>query len=104
MKRAFSFVELVISIIILTFIFSSISLFYTQMNKNNATLKFFERLYALEARLLMRSSGKEIFVINDMLKPLRLKETIAKDEIFELKKIEPFDKTYTQYFYNEKSF
>ena len=54
--------------------------------------------------LLMRSSGKEIFVINDMLKPLRLKETIVKDEMFELKKIEPFDKTYMQYFYNEKSF
>ena len=52
----------------------------------------------------MHSSGKEIFVINDMLKPLRLKETIVKDEMFELKKIEPFDKTYTQYFYNEKSF
>ncbi|EKR5468574.1 hypothetical protein P8K87_001403, partial [Campylobacter upsaliensis] len=89
MKRAFSFVELVISIIILAFIFSSISLFYTQIDKNNVTLKFFERLYALEAGLLMRSSGKEIFVVNDVLKPLRLKETIAKDEIFELKKIEP---------------
>lgn len=90
MKRAFSFVELVISIIILAFIFSSISLFYTQIDKNNATLKFFERLYALEARLLMRSSGKEIFVVNDVLKPLRLKETIAKDEIFELKKNRAF--------------
>ncbi|MBS4236104.1 type II secretion system protein [Campylobacter vulpis] len=104
MKRAFSFVELVISIIILAFIFSSISLFYTQVDKNNATLKFFERLYALEARLLMHSNDREIFVANDMLKPLRLKETIVKDEIFELKKIEPFDKAYRQYFYNEKSF
>lgn len=104
MKKAFSFVELVISIIILAFIFSSISLFYTQVDKNNATLKFFERLYILEARLLMHSNDREIFVANDMLKPLRLKETIVKDEIFELKKIEPFDKTYKQYFYNEKSF
>ncbi|MBS4241483.1 type II secretion system protein [Campylobacter vulpis] len=104
MKRAFSFVELVISIIILAFIFSSISLFYTQVDKNNTTLKFFERLYALEARLLMHSNDREIFVANDMLKPLRLKETIVKDEIFELKKIEPFDKAYRQYFYNEKSF
>ncbi|EMX7414482.1 hypothetical protein AAHL12_001461 [Campylobacter upsaliensis] len=104
MKRAFSFVELVICIIILAFIFRSISLFYTQMNKNNATLKLFERLYTLEARLLMRSSGKEIFVVNDALKPLRLKETIVKDEIFELKKIEPFEQGYKQYFDNEKSF
>lgn len=104
MKRAFSFVELVVSIIILALIFSSISLFYRQIDKNNTNLKFFERLYALEARLLTHSNDREIFLTNDTLKSLRLKETVVKDAIFELKKIEPFDQDYKQYFDNEKSF
>ncbi|ARE80064.1 type II secretion system protein [Campylobacter helveticus] len=104
MKRAFSLIELVASIIILALLFSSISLFYKQIDKNNAPLRLFERLYVLEARLLKTSNGREIFISNDVLKPLSVKETSVKDEIFELKKIEPFDGAYKQYFYDEKSF
>ncbi|MBK1971639.1 hypothetical protein JG677_06790 [Campylobacter sp. TTU-622] len=98
MKKAFSFIELIFCIIILSFIFISLHLVYIQIYKNYEFLSFFQRLYNLEEKLYDNPKVKNILINTSNLGSLNLLEEYESDGLFELKKINIKDKNYTSYF------
>lgn len=102
MKAAFSLLELVFAIVILSFVFSSASVFYRQIYKNYETLELFERLYGLEKRLFYHSGARGIVLQTDELKDVRLDEKSMSDGLFEFKKLDASGQGYEGYFYDEK--
>lgn len=98
MKKAFSFIELIFCIVILSFVFSTLHLIYMQIYKNYNFLGFFQRLYDLEESLYNNPKFKDIVINTSNLGSLELLEEYVSDDLFELKKLKIKDKNYTSYF------
>ncbi|ARJ57254.1 type II secretion system protein [Campylobacter cuniculorum] len=98
MKKAFSLIEIIISVVILAVIFSSFSLYYEQIYKNYEPLKLLENLYILEEKLNQNSNFKIYELKISGLNSLNIGEEIAKDEAFELKSLKILDQNYSVYF------
>lgn len=96
--KAFSLIEVVLSMIILSFILLSLSLFYKQLYKNYENLTFFSKLYELEEKLYEKPQRKNILLHFDNLKASVFEEEYVKDGFFELGKIRILDKNYSSYF------
>lgn len=104
MKRSFSLLELIFAIVILSFVFSTSSIFYRQIYKNYEPLSLFERLYKLEEKLLQATNTREIILKIDNLNKISLNEKSISDGLFEFKTISPKEQEYRKYFYDEKDF
>lgn len=98
MKKAFSFVELVVSLVILGIVFIGSSRFYLYLYQNYDSLKLFERLYALENELYKNPKTRALKLHNQTLQSLHFTEEFVKDAFFEFKQLKAPDKSYTRYF------
>ncbi len=98
MKKAFSLVEVILSMVILAGLFSSFSLYYKQIYKNYEPLNLLQKLYSLEEKLYQnpRSRAQELKILG--LKALTVGEERAGDGFFELKKLKILDQNYSVYF------
>lgn len=98
MKKAFSLIELVFSMVILAVIFWGFSLYYKQSYKNYEPLKLLQRLYLLEEKLYENPKLKVFELKSSGLNSLYIGEESVNDEIFELKNLRIIDQNYSIYF------
>lgn len=104
MKRTFFLIELVLAVLVLSFIFSTVAVFYRQIYSNYESLELFERLYRLEDEFFQTARLREIILQTDALKNLNLNEKILNDGLFELRGLEAVGQDYKALFYDEKNF
>lgn len=98
MKKAFSLVELVVSMVILAIVFVGISAFYEQSLKNYR-LNFFERLYKLENSLDTNAKSQRIQIdVKPLNQALILEEKFVKDGELELKSLGIKEQNLSVYF------
>ncbi len=98
MKKAFSLVEIIFSIVILAVVFSSFALYYKQIYKNYEPLKLLEKLYALENKLYENPKFKNYELRISGLNSLKVGEEIASSDFFELRNLRILDQNYSVYF------
>jgi len=98
MKKAFSLLELITSIIILGIILSGFSLFYQQIIQNSQTLNLFEKLYFLEKNFYKNAHSKIIRLSINPINSYFLQEKYLLQEPFEFKTLQTLDQNYSIYF------
>lgn len=101
MKNAFSLIELIVSIIILAFIFTSISKSFDFIYKNYENSNIFEKLYFLQDKLYTNPSLRNITINTSIFNGINLQEAYVKDDLFEFKTLCFSDQNYTLLFHND---
>ena len=98
MKKAFTMIELVLCIVILSVVFTGLFNYYNHIYKNYDELKLFERLYTLETKLYQSPNYKNINLQSSSLNPLNLKEKFVNDGLFSFHKLSFEDENLSLYF------
>ncbi|HJE65759.1 MAG TPA: hypothetical protein K8V51_01690 [Campylobacter avium] len=104
--RAFSLLETLFSILILSILFLFLYNSYLVFAKNTSIVSLNQELFNLEKELLRQNYTHSInIILNDKtLHDLHLKESSVKSEHFILKSLKAFADDYKQEFKDEKSF
>ncbi|WP_417903931.1 hypothetical protein ACD571_07390 [Campylobacter sp. LH-2024] len=98
MKNAFSILEIIISIIILSIIFISLSKLFFYFHNNENKLNIFQKLYTLQDELYLNPNQKDIILHTQDLKDLKFKEYSIENDLFKFKRLDIQDQNYTLYF------
>lgn len=103
--RAFSLLEAIFSIFLLSFVFILFYQTYLNFVKNSSIISINQELFTLEKNLrqgLSRTKNIDVYVENIGLINLEIKENSSKN--FKLYSINPKKINYEQHFKDEKSF
>lgn len=101
MKNAFSLIELIVSIFILAFIFTSISKSFDFLYKNYENSNIFEKLYFLQDELYTNPNLRNVAINTSIFGNINLQEAYVKDGLFEFKALYFSDQNYTLLFHND---
>ncbi|TEY03531.1 type II secretion system protein [Campylobacter sp. US33a] len=106
MKKAFSLLELVFSIIILGIIFTGFIPIYIQIQRNHQSLFLNQKLFELERKIFNKdySEQKTILLRIQDLGDIKFIQKSSSDSVFTLKTLSINDQNYTSEFKDENSF
>ncbi|MBZ7953577.1 hypothetical protein H2278_01750 [Campylobacter sp. W0018] len=97
-KNAFSLLEIILSIIILSIVFISLSKLFFYFHRNEKKLDIFQKLYTLQNELYLNPKQKDIILHTQELKDLKFKEHYIENDLFKFKRLYIQDQNYTYYF------
>ncbi|MCX2682925.1 prepilin-type N-terminal cleavage/methylation domain-containing protein [Campylobacter sp. MIT 21-1685] len=98
MKKAFSLIELSVSLIVLAIALSGISRLYFHLYQNYSSVKLFERLYSLENELYETPKTRALKLESSILQTVHFTEEFAKDSLFEFTRLKAQNHDFKIYF------